>query len=387
MILKYTIFDYMYFERTIYKRLIEGIKPNKVTLLLGARRIGKTMLLKQVNSQLPESALFLNAEEQMSVQFLQQRSSEYYRNFLGNTKYLIIDEAQKIENIGSILKLMVDQIEGLHIIVTGSSMFDLTEKLGEPLTGRKTSYFLYPLAQSEFSKYENAIQTRERLSERLVFGSYPELQQYTSIAEKTEYLQDLTYSYLLKDILMYEQVRNSSKLFDLLRLLAYQVGKEVSYQELGTQLGMGKNTVERYLDLLSKVFIIYKLPGFSRNLRSEVTKSSKWYFYDNGIRNTLIANLNPVSARVDVGDLWENYILSERIKKQKYNGMLVNNFFWRTYAQQEIDWVEEREGNLFAYEIKWNANKRVKTPPEWCKTYPESVFEVITPENYLSFIV
>ncbi|NTW34042.1 MAG: ATP-binding protein, partial [Bacteroidetes bacterium] len=283
-------------------------------------------------------------------------------------------------------KLMVDKIEGIKIIATGSSMFDLANQLGEPLTGRKVTFNLYPLAQMEYSEEENIIQTKSLLEERLIYGSYPELIKYESYEEKAAYLNELVSSYLLKDILELDGIKNSSKMVNLLRLIAFQIGKEVSLDELGKHLGISRNTVEKYLDLLSKVFIIYKVSGFSRNLRKEITKMNKWNFYDNGIRNTLIANFNPVAMRNDIGELWENYILSERIKFQHYTGMIVNNYFWRTYYQQEIDWVEERGGNLYAYEIKWRNNKKVKVPSAWKEAYPKSGYTVITQDNYLDFI-
>ena len=238
----------------------------------------------------------------------------------------------------------------------------------------------------EFDHAENLIQTKDRLEDRMIFGNYPELEHYITREEKTEYLKEIVSSYLLKDILVFEGIRNSSKLFDLLRLVAFQIGKEVSYNELGNKLQMSKNTIERYLDLLSKVFIIYKLQGFSRNMRNEVTKTCKWYFYDNGIRNTLIANHNPLNLRNDVGELWENYLFSERIKYHDYTGMLVNKYFWRTYQQQEIDWIEERGGRLYAYELKWNPAKKVKPPSAWNEAYPGAGFEVLNRENYLSWI-
>lgn len=375
-----------YLKRTIYADFIKNLVPNKVLVLLGARRIGKTVFIHQIIESLKEPYLLLNGEDITTMDILKRRSIENYKRLLDNKKVLIIDEAQNILEIGKILKLIVDEIKGIKIIATGSSTFDLSNKLGEPLTGRKITFNMYPLAQMEYLQIENLIQTKDHLEERLVFGCYPELLHKTSTEDKTAYLKEIVNSYLLKDILVFENIRNSSKLLDLLKLLAFQIGKEVSYHELGNQLGISKNTVERYLDLLSKVFIIYKLQGFSRNLRKEVTKSSKWYFYDNGIRNTLIANHNPISLRNDIGELWENYILSERIKCQHYKGMLVNNYFWRTYQQQEIDWIEERSGKLYAYELKWNQNKKIKVPSTWKETYPKSIFEIITPDNYLSWI-
>ncbi len=375
-----------YIERAISKKLLKQLVPNKVVVLLGARRIGKTSLLKYLTPMIAESILQLNGEDSATVQVLKQRTVENYKRLLSKHKILIIDEAQKIPDIGQILKLMVDEIEGIRIIATGSSMFDLSNKLGEPLTGRKITFQMYPLAQMEYMTEENLIQTHANLEERLIYGSYPELLQNKSNEEKAAYLKELVNSYLLKDILEHDGVRNSGKLIDLLRLVAFQIGKEVSLDELGRQLGMNKNTVDKYLDLLSKVFVIYKVQGFSRNLRKEITKSSKWYFYDNGIRNTLIANFNPISIRNDIGELWENYLLSERIKYQQYTGMIVNNYFWRTYQKQEIDWVEERGGKLYAYEIKWKADKKVKVPGAWKEGYPESKFEVITSANYLDWI-
>lgn len=375
-----------YLKRAIFDNFIKKLAPNKVIVLLGGRRTGKTIFIEQVIKSLKEPYLLLNGEDITTSDILKKRRVENYKRLLGKKKILIIDEAQKIPEIGAVLKLMVDEIKGIKIIATGSSTFDLTNKLGEPLTGRKITFNLYPLAQMEFSKSEDLMQTTENLEDRLIFGSYPELMHKISREEKAEYLKELVNSYLLKDVLIFEKIQNSSRLVDLLRLLAFQIGKEVSYHELGRQLGLSKNTVERYLDLLSKVFIIYKVKGYSRNLRKEVTKSSKWFFYDNGIRNTLIANHNVLGLRNDIGELWENYLLSERIKFQSYKNVLVNNYFWRTYDQQEIDWIEEREGKLFAFELKWGKGKKVKVPSAWKEAYPEGEFKVIDPDNYLDWI-
>jgi len=300
---------------------------------------------------------------------------------------LIIDEAQKIPDIGNKLKIMVDHIEGLKILITGSSAFDIGNNVGEPLTGRKLTYNLYALSEQELNQVENNIEKRDNIRTRLVYGNYPELLQKSGDVDRAEYLREVINSYLLKDILTFEGIKNSDKIFGLLRLIAFQIGGEVSLQELGNQLSMSKNTVERYLDLLSKVFVIHRVGGFSRNLRKEVTKNSKWYFYDNGLRNLIIANLNPIEQRNDIGMLWENYVISERLKYQRYNKMIVNNYFWRTYDQQEIDWVEERGGKLYGYEFKWNPKKRVKIPRAWEKEYKESEFEVIHQDNYLDWII
>lgn len=376
----------MYISRAIEKSFLKKLKPNKVLVLLGARRIGKTSFIKKLLLNFKKDVLELNGEDFSTMEILKNRTVENYKRLIGTKTILFIDEAQNVSDIGNILKLMVDEIKGIKIIVTGSSMFDLKTKLGEPLTGRKATFLLYPLAQMEFSQTETLIQTKSRLEERLLFGAYPELLQYKSDTDKVNYLKELVNDYLFKDILAFEGVKNASKLVDLLRLIAFQIGKEVSIEELGRQLGMSKNTVERYLDLLAKTFVVFKLQGFSRNLRNEITKSSKWYFCDIGVRNTLIANFNSINLRNDVGELWENYVIAERIKYQQYKGILVNNYFWRTHQQQEIDWIEDRNGKLFAYEIKWNEKKQIKAPGAWQQAYPDSKFELITPKNYLNWI-
>ncbi|MBU3662848.1 MAG: ATP-binding protein [Bacteroidetes bacterium] len=377
----------MYLNRSIEANVLQYLRPNKVLLILGPRRVGKTHLLRKVLAQLPqEKVLQLNGEDMATGEILKLRTVENYKRLLSNYTLLVIDEAQKIPEIGLILKLMVDEISGLKILVTGSSMFDLNNKLGEPLTGRKITLQLFSFAQQEYMQIENLVQTKSNLEERLIFGSYPELLHCISTKEKTNYLNELVSDYLLKDILTLDGLRNSSKMLDLLKLIAFQIGKEVSLEELGKQLGLSKNTVERYLDLLSKVFVVYKLSGFSRNLRSEVVKSARWYFYDNGIRNALIANFSTLSMRTDVGELWKNYCFSERLKHQHYQQIQASNYFWRTYQQQEIDWIEDRDGNLFGYELKWNSKKAVKPPKTWSNAYPNAQFAVITPDNYLDWI-
>ncbi|MDP3930272.1 MAG: DUF4143 domain-containing protein, partial [Bacteroidota bacterium] len=351
-------------------------------------RVGKTVLIKSVLDELhDEKVLKLNGEDMATEALLKVRSIENYKRLLFGYTLLVIDEAQKINEIGAILKLMVDEVPGIKILVSGSSMFDLNNKLGEPLTGRKKTFMLYPLAQMEYIQIENLVQTKSNLDQRLIYGSYPELLKLNRAIDKENYLNELVTDYLLKDILAIDGVRNASKMMDLLKLIAFQIGKEVSYDELGKQLGMSKNTVERYLDLLSKVFVVFKVSGFSRNLRSEIVKSSKWYFYDLGIRNTLVSNYAPLDLRADRGDLWENYCLVERLKYLSYSETKAYYYFWRTYQQQEIDWIEDRGGQLFAFEIKWNENKKVKVPTAWKTAYPEASFDVISPANYLDWIL
>ncbi|MBP6128268.1 AAA family ATPase [Flavobacterium sp.] len=376
-----------YYKRAILEDFQLKLKPNKVFILLGARRVGKTQIIKKYLESTNENVLQLNGEDINDARLLEERSASNYTKLLQNVSILIIDEAQSITDIGLILKLIVDSIEGIKVIATGSSMFDLANKLGEPLVGRKNTMYLFPLAQIEFTQFENYKQTTEKLEERLIYGGYPEVTHYDSWEEKQTYLREIVNSYLLKDILVFDGIKNADKIYDLLRLIAFQVGKEVSLQELGNQLNISKNTVEKYLDLLSKVFIIFKIEGFSKNLRKEITKSSRWYFYDNGIRNTIINNFNTINNRTDIGDLWENYLASERFKKQKYKKIYKQNYFWRTYDQQELDWLETEAETMAGYEFKWNENRKTKIPGAFAKAYPEATFEVINKQNYLDFIL
>lgn len=373
-------------ERYIYNQLPKLLKPNKVLVLLGARRVGKTALLNKYIEETTQNVLHMNGEDLNDAKLLSNRTKENYTRLLLNIDLLVIDEAQNIQGIGLILKFIVDHIQGIKIIATGSSMFDLNNQLGEPLVGRKNTLYLYPLSQIEFSTTENYKTTIENLESRLVFGGYPELTHYNDWQDKKRYLNEIVNAYLLKDVLVFDGIKNSNKIYDLLRLIAYQIGKEVSLQELGNQLQISKNTVEKYLDLLTKVFVIFKIEGFSRNLRKEITKTSRWYFFDNGIRNAIIGNYNQLYNRTDVGALWENYLASERIKRQQYYQKAKRNYFWRTYDQQELDWLEEDTNHLYAYEFKWNTNSKSKTPVAFAKAYPEAQFQVIDTSNYLDFI-
>jgi predicted AAA+ superfamily ATPase len=373
-------------KREMQDRLAGSLKPNKVSLLLGSRRVGKTFLIRELIKSYSGKVLLMNAEDLTTQKLLSERSIENYRNILAGVDLLIIDEAQVIPEIGKILKLIVDEVHGIKIIASGSSSFDLLNLSGEPLTGRSTSFKLFPLAQSEFSIIENPVETKQHLEGRLIFGGYPELIHLPTQEEKINYLTDLVHHYLLQDILALEGLRASSKMMNLIRLLAFQVGNEVSYHELGKQLNLSKNTVEKYLDLLCKVFVIFRLGAYSKNLRKEIVKTSKWYFTDNGIRNAVLSDFKPFNLRTDRGELWENYIIGERIKRSSYRGSFVNYYFWRTYDQQEIDLVEENNQQITAYEIKWT-DKPVKPPIAFRNAYPEAEFYVITPTNYLPLIM
>lgn len=375
-------------ERAIYREFQGQIKPGRVLILLGARRVGKTHLLKQIASKLPEAqTLFLNGEDQRTIDRMAERSVENFKLLLGSATFLFIDEAQNIPDIGGKLKLLVDEMPDVHVIVTGSSMFELNNKLGQPLVGRSHVIQLFPLAQIEYQTQENTVETFSKLEQRLIFGSYPELLNFSDNEEKIDYLEGIVSSYLLKDILAYEGIKKADKIIDLLRLIAFQIGNEVSLDELAINLkGISRNTIESYLDLLSKVFIIYPVKGFSRNLRKEISKSNRWYFYDNGIRNALIRNYNPLNLRNDQGQLWENYLMAERMKVNAYLKRRVNTYFWRTYDQQEIDLIEESGIDLSAFEFKWKINK-VKIPAAWKNNYPSATFEIIHNENYLNFVL
>jgi predicted AAA+ superfamily ATPase len=375
-------------NRVIFNEVKTQIKPGRVLLLLGARHVGKSHLLKQVISELnPSELLLLNGEDQTTIDRMAVRSVENFKVLLGNAKFLFIDEAQNIPDIGTKLKLLVDEIPNISVIVTGSSMFELTNKLGEPLVGRSYIIQLFPFAQLEYQPNENIIETDSKLEQRLIYGSYPELIHLPDIEEKKDYLEGLVNSYLLKDILAYEGIKKADKIIDLLRLIAFQIGNKVSIDELSINLkGISRNTIESYLDLLSKVFVIYPVKGFSKNLRKEISKSNRWYFYDNGIRNALIRNYNPINLRNDIGQLWENYLMSERIKVNAYLKRRVNTYFWRTYDQQEIDLVEESGTDLAAFEFKWNKSK-VKIPTAWKNNYSDTTFEVIHKEDYLNFVL
>ena len=375
----------IYLVRELSELILKKLQPNKVVILYGARRVGKTMLVKEILANVNEPILRLNGDDINVHDKLSIRSIENYKQILGTYKLLYIDEAQKIPEIGLKLKLMIDEIEGLRIIISGSSSFDIHKNDGGPLTGRKYTFTLYTVSENEYTQIENNINKMDKIRERLVFGNYPELLHLPDRQDKVDYLNEMISSYLLKDILVYEHIKNSQKIFNLLRLIAFQIGGEVSLQELGIQLGISKNTVEKYLDLLSKVFILHKVEGFSRNLRKEITKNSRWYFLDNGIRNAVIANFNPLHARNDIGALWENYMISERLKYQEYRRISSNNYFWRTYEQQEIDWVEERDGSLFGYEFKWKEEK-VKIPTQWKSAYPDASFELININNFSEWL-
>ncbi|KAA6334585.1 hypothetical protein EZS27_017103 [termite gut metagenome] len=372
-------------KRLLQDRITARIEPDKAVLIFGARRVGKTILMRQLVKDFAGKTMLLNGEDYDTLALLEEQSVANYRHLLEGVDLLAIDEAQSIPNIGTKLKLIVDEIEGVRIIASGSSSFDLLNKAGEPLVGRSIQFHLTPFSQKEITQIETALETRQNLEARLIYGTYPEVVTLDSFERKTDYLRDIVGAYLLKDILSIDGLKNSGKMKELLRLVAFQLGNEVSYDELGKQLGMSKNTVEKYLDLLSKVFVVYRLGAYARNLRKEVTKAGKWYFYDNGIRNAIIGNFSPLSIRQDIGALWENYLIGERIKANYNEGLGKEFYFWRTYDRQEIDLIEESSNALTALEFKWG-NKKPNIPGIFKDTYPKATFDVVSRDNYLNYI-
>lgn len=375
----------MIIHRKLEETVMGKIGTNKVILILGTRRVGKTYLINRVRERVTGKKLLLNAEDFDVQEVLKKRTVANYQRLINDTALLIIDEAQAIPEIGSILKLIIDSHPNLTIIATGSSSLDLVNTTGEPLTGRQYSYNLYPIAQLELGT--NPINIQADLEERLIIGSYPEIFQLKNRKEKEFYLRELIMSYLLKDILSYSGIRQSHKLMDLLRLIAYQIGSEVSYNEISNQLGINKVTVENYLDLLQKVFILFKLPSYSTNQRKEISKGVKWYYYDNGIRNAIINDFRPISLRNDMGMLWENYVISERVKFNAYNQTGSQLYFWRNYLQREIDLIEVKDNRIYAYEIKYGKESKVKIPLAFKTAYPDADFQKIDSDNYLDFIM
>ncbi|MBU3978655.1 ATP-binding protein [Patescibacteria group bacterium] len=373
--------------RSLTAPIIEKLNSSKKGIIIyGARQVGKTTLVNEIIKKLNLKTLNINGDQSRFIDIITSRDLSKIQSLVSGYEMLFVDEAQRIPEIGINLKIILDNIPNLKILVTGSSSLDLASKISEPLTGRVWSYHLYPVSILELSSFQNRSELDDNLEERLIFGSYPEIFSYESFFQKREYLQTISDAYLYRDLIEFGDIKNSSKIRDLLKLLAFQIGSEVSLTEIGSSLSMSKDTVSRYIDLLEKSFIIFRLRGFSRNLRKEVTKMDKIFFYDLGIRNILIDNLKPLKDRNDLGLLWENFLLIERMKLNSARQDLVSGYFWRTHTGAELDYIEEKNGNLFGYEFK-SGNKIVKTPSGWIKTYPESKFQCINNNNYLNFIL
>lgn len=379
----------MKIKRYYLDRISSMLQPGRVLAIYGARRSGKTTLIEDFLKTWTDGRYFLGTGEDRAVkEVLGSSDVNLIRSSFSGYSLIVIDEAQAMSNVGAGLKLLVDTLPEVKVIASGSSSFQLASGIGEPLTGRRRTATLYPIAAMELEAEFGGMALRQRLDELLVYGSYPEVLTTENAQDKAEALHALCNSYLFKDILAFERLRNADKIHRLLSLLAFQVGKEVSITELGTALGLNRLTVERYIDLLEKTFVIFRIPGFSRNLQSEVTKTSRYYFRDNGIMNAVVNNFNPLSMRNgnDIGALWENFIVTERMKKQEYSRIISNNYFWRTYKRQEIDLVEERGGQLYGYEIKYGKAKP-SAPSLWKENYPDATYQIISRQNYADFII
>lgn len=373
-------------------RALTSIITNKLQaspkgiILYGPRQAGKTTLITDVIRQLGVKVLTVNGDQSKYLDVLSSRDGDRLKNLVAGYDMLFVDEAQRIPEIGINLKIIIDTIPSVKIVATGSSSLDLASKISEPLTGRVWTYRLYPMSFLELSHVYNRFELNTHVEERLVYGSYPEIFSHAGDIQKREYLQNLIDAYLYKDMLELGGIRNSTKIRDLLKLIAFQVGSLVSISELGNALEMGKDTVNRYIDLLEKSFVIFRMPGLSRNLRKEITKMGKIYFYDPGVRNMLIDNLKPLKDRNDVGLLWENFLIVERMKRLAYTGGYASTYFWRTHTGAELDYVEETGGKLYGYEFKYGS-KTARAPTSWRAAYPDASFTSINQDTYLPFVL
>jgi hypothetical protein len=371
-------------KRIIQDRIEATIFKGKAIIIYGARQVGKTTLIKAIQQNRPEAdSLYLNCDEPDVRNLLTEATSTALKDLIGRKKVIFIDEAQRVKNIGLTLKLFVDNFPDRQVVATGSSSLDLSNEIVEPLTGRKYEFQLFPFSLAELTQKYSILELKRILGNRIVLGMYPEIEEKT--AEAQVLLKSLAASYLYKDVLQYQSIKRPDLLDKLLTALALQIGSEVSYTELATTLGVSKETIANYIQLLEKAFVIYRLPPFSRNLRNELTKMRKIYFYDTGIRNALINNFNALQIRQDVGPLWENFMISERLKKNANDGSFVNTYFWRTHQQHEIDYLEEHGGKLSGFEFKWKAGKGT-VPKVFLNAYPGSTVEVIHTQNFGDFV-
>jgi predicted AAA+ superfamily ATPase len=371
-------------KRQLLSKIQEKLSDSKAIILLGPRQAGKSTLLEQLSPHFKTPVLWMNGDDADVRVLLNEPTTTGIKALIGNAGTWVIDEAQRIKNIGLCLKLAIDNIKTVKVIATGSSAFELANQINEPLTGRKWEYHLYPFSYAEMVLHQGMLEEKRLLQHRLVFGYYPEIVLHQG--EEAERLKELVNSYLYKDILTWERIQKPDKMEKLLQALAFQLGNEVSYQELGQTTGLDNQTTEKYIDLLEKAFIVFRIGSLSRNLRTELKKSRKIYFFDNGLRNAVINQFSPAGFRQDIGALWENYLMSERVKLLAYERVEANQYFWRTHAQQEIDYIEERNGVMKAFEFKWNPRSKGKIPSTFLKAYPEATTQVITPENIDEFL-
>lgn len=372
------------YNRILAKHIVKKLNKRRALVLIGPRRVGKTTLLHDLAKKHYGSYLFLDGDDYMTREILPKAGSSQLKSIIGKNKLVFIDEAQRIENIGIAAKIIVDQFPKTQLIVSGSSALEINDSISEPLTGRKWLYHLYPISFCEFETKIGYLKSTQQLKECLLFGMYPDV--LNNRGEEKETLRELCNSYLYKDVLALGVIKKPDILEKLLRALAFQIGGMVSYNELSSLVGVDKNTVVSYIDLLEKAFVIFSLPCFAKNLRNEIKKSKKIYFYDNGVRNAVINDFSPFDHRQDKGALWENFLISERKKFLEYQGLGHNSYFWRTTAQQEVDYVEEYDGKIFGYEFKWKNNK---SKINFCKTFSEKYrakTELIDSENFRKFV-
>ena len=362
-------------------RLFKG----KALLVFGPRQVGKTTFVQNLIADLNKKTLFLNGDESDVLVLFENPNASKLKNIIGDNEILVIDEAQRISNIGIVIKIIVDQIKTVQVIATGSSSFELANKLNEPLTGRKYELFLFPIAFSEMVVHGGLLEEKRALEQRLIYGNYPEI--ITNPIDAKEHIKLIANSYLYKDLFLLEQIAKPILLQKIVKALALQVGSEVNHNELSRLIQIDNKTVEKYIDLLEKAFVIFKLPALSTNIRNEIKKGKKIYFYDNGIINAVTGNFNPLSQRTDIGSLWENYIISERIKHLNIQQNGANSFFWRTTQQQEIDYIEKNEEQILACEIKWNVKAKKKIPVTFSGNYTNVTSKIITPDNYEEFLL
>lgn len=371
-------------ERKLSKVIKEQLFRGKAIILVGSRQVGKTTLLGELVRQSDKRILSLNCDEPEVQTMLTDTNVAKLRTIIGNNELVVIDEAQKVNNIGLTLKLIVDNIKDVQVVATGSSAFELRNRLNEPLTGRKFEYQMFPISSGEIIDTYGLLEEKRTLENRLVYGSYPDIIMHPEEARR--YLTELTQSYLYKDVLSLDSLRKPQLLDKLLQALAFQVGSEVSTNELARTLQSDSKTIDKYLDLLEKCYVIFRLGGLSRNLRTELKRAKKIYFYDNGVRNAIIQQFAPVALRNDMGALWENFFIAERMKRNHYSGHYCNSFFWRTTLQQEIDLIEESDGAMTAFEMKWNPSKKVLFSKSFIEAYNVKETVVISPENYLEYL-
>lgn len=372
--------------RLILKNINQAVKPGRVWLLLGARRVGKTVLIKEFVERSKLRWLQGHGEDAVMADLLESCSVERIRQVFAGYQGFFLDEAQSVARVGQALKLIVDTLPELRVIATGSSAFRLDQLMGQPLTGRRTVAHLHPVTVSELAQWKGPLAPNGLVEDLLLYGSYPEVLTLSSPAERRQYLRQLAEDYLFQDILAFEQLRNPRKLRDLATLVAHQVGSELSLNELANALQINKATVERYLDLLEKSFVIFRVGGFAQNLRKEVSKSMRYYFSDCGIRNAVIDQFQPLKLRPDLGALWENFVVNERKRKVDYTAMERKGYFWRTYDQQEIDRIEvDAEGQLEGFECKWK-QKSYKPPLAWIKAYPNAPVHLVHSKNFMSHL-